>query len=125
MKRLVDPSNNILFSIDIDDPDALTRLGSVNEQVDVEKTLEAIQEFTRYLHDMEEGLSRESKKLRNKETAQSAGFAAAGIHEALNYLAIVKKVIQKTQRVLHRKEAKTNLEVSEQNPIRESRTEKF
>ena len=68
---------------------------------------------------MEGGLSRESKKLRNKETAQSAGFAAAGIHEALNYLAIVKKVIQKTQRVLHRKEAGANLEISEQNPIRE------
>ena len=94
-------------------------MGSVNEQVDVEKTLEAIQEFTRYLHDMEEGLFRESKKLRNKETAHSAGFAAAGIHEALNYLAIVKKVIQKTQRVLQRKEAGTNLQISEQNPIRE------
>ena len=73
-------------------------------QGDVEKTLAAIQEFTRYLHDMEADLSRESKKLRNKETAQSAGLAAAGIHEALNYLTIVKKVIQKTQRVLRKKE---------------------
>lgn len=68
---------------------------------------------------MEEGLSRESKKLRNKETAQSAGFAAAGIHEALNYLAIVKKVIQKTQRVLHRKEAGANQETPQPNSIME------
>ena len=77
-------------------------------QGDAENTLAAIQEFTRFLHDMEDGLSRESKKLRNKETAQSAGFVAAGIHEALDYLSIVKKVILKTQRVLKKKQPATN-----------------
>lgn len=66
---------------------------------------------------MEENLSHESKKLRNKETAQSAGFVAAGIHEALNYLAIVKKVIQKTQRVLRKKETTTVQSPELSNPI--------
>jgi len=42
---------------------------------------------------MEKDLSRTSKKLSNREVAQSVGFVATGIHEALNYLAIVKKVI--------------------------------
>jgi len=58
-----------------------------------EKTLLAIKEFKRYLDGMEKDLSRTSKKLSNREVAQSVGFVATGIHEALNYLAIVKKVI--------------------------------
>ena len=77
----------------------------------------AIQEFTSFLHDMEESISLKSKKLRNKETAQSAGFVAAGIHEALNYLAIVKKVIQKTQRVLRKKEIAITESQEMSNPI--------
>lgn len=82
---------------------------------DTEKTLAAIQEFTRFLHDMEDGLSRESKKLRNKETAQSAGFVANGIHEALNYMSIVKKVILKTQRVIKRQQLDTNQTIAGSN----------
>src|SRR2546429_9359447 len=65
-----------------------------------EKTLLAIKEFKRYLDGMEKDLSRTSKKLSNKEVAQSVGFVATGIHEALNYLAIVKKVIDKTERIV-------------------------
>lgn len=84
-------------------------------QGDAEKTLAAIQEFTRFLHNMEEGLSRESKKLRNKETAQSAGFVATGIHEALNYLSIVKKVILKTRRVIKKKQLDTNQTIAGSN----------
>ncbi len=52
-----------------------------------EKTLLAIKEFKRYLDGMEKDLSRTSKKLSNREVAQSVGFVATGIHEALNYLA--------------------------------------
>ena len=65
-----------------------------------EQTLLAIREFARYLEHMEKDLSNTSKKLRNRETAQSAGFVAAGIHEALQYLAVVKKVIEQTQRII-------------------------
>ncbi len=49
---------------------------------------------------MEKDLSRTSKKYSNREVAQGVGFVAAGIHEALNYLDIVKKVIVKTERVV-------------------------
>ena len=65
-----------------------------------EQTLLAIKEFARYLERMEKDLSNTSKKLRNKETAQSAGFVAAGIHEAVQYLAVVKKVIEQTQPII-------------------------
>ena len=68
-----------------------------------EKTLLAIKEFKRYLDGMERDLSRTSKKLSNKEVAQSVGFVATGIHEALNYLAIVKKVIEKTERIVSKR----------------------
>lgn len=62
-----------------------------------EKTLLAIKEFKLYL---EKDLSRMSKKFSNKEIAQGVGFAATGIHEALTYLGIVKKVIEKTERIV-------------------------
>ena len=65
-----------------------------------EKTLVAIKEFKRYLEGVEKDLSRMSKKFSNKEIAQGVGFAATGIHEALTYLAIVKKVIEKTERIV-------------------------
>ena len=68
-----------------------------------EKTLLAIGEFKRYLDGVEKDLSRMSKKFSNKEIAQGVGFAATGIHEALTYLAIVKKVIEKTERIVARK----------------------
>jgi hypothetical protein len=68
-------------------------------------------EFKRYLESLEKDLSRTSKKYSKREIAQGVGFVAAGIHEALNYLAIVKKVIEKTERVV----AKRNL-VSESAP---------
>ena len=69
-----------------------------------DRTITAIREFARYLKDMEEDLSRQTKRLRNKEIAQSAGFVGTGIHEALHYLEIVKKVVEKTQRALNKKE---------------------
>src|SRR5437773_10896702 len=53
---------------------------------------------------MERDLSRTSKRLSNKEVAQSVGFVATGIHEALNYLAIVKKVIEKTERIVSKRD---------------------
>ena len=65
-----------------------------------EETLLAMKEFKRYLEGLEKDLSRTSKKYSNREVAQGVGFVAAGIHEALNYLEIVKKVIVKTERVV-------------------------
>ena len=65
-----------------------------------EETLLAMKEFKRYLEGVEKELSRTSKKYSNREIAQGVGFVAAGIHEALNYLEIVKKVIVKTERVV-------------------------
>jgi NADH/NAD ratio-sensing transcriptional regulator Rex len=63
-------------------------------------TLVALTEFKRYLEDLEKELSRTSKKYSNREIAQGVGFVANGIHEALNYLEIVKKVIVKTERAV-------------------------
>jgi len=71
-----------------------------------EATLLAMKEFKWYLEGMEKELSRLSKKFSNREIAQGVGFVAAGIHEALNYLAIVKKVIEKTERAV----AKRNID---------------
>lgn len=73
---------------------------SDKERIEAEQTLLAIKEFTRYLQRVEKDLSSMSKTLRNKEIAQSVGFVGSGIHEALQYLSIVKKVIGKTQRLL-------------------------
>ncbi len=81
-------------------------MGKKPEQTQIEraeKTLLAIKEFKRYLDAMEKDLSRTSKKLSNREIAQSVGFVATGIHEALNYLAIVKKVIEKTERIVSKR----------------------
>jgi len=68
-----------------------------------EKTLSAIKEFKRYLEGVEKDLSHMSKKFSDKEIAQGVGFAATGIHEALTYLDIVKKVIEKTERIVAKK----------------------
>jgi len=70
-----------------------------------EATLLAMKEFKRYLEGVEKELSRTSKKYSNREVAQGVGFVAAGIHEALNYLAIVRKVIEKTERVVAKRNA--------------------
>jgi len=78
-------------------------LGRAPEQTPHEKaeaTLHAMKEFKRYLDGLEKDLSRTSKKYSNREIAQGVGFVAAGIHEALNYLEIVKNVIVKTERVV-------------------------
>jgi hypothetical protein len=63
-------------------------------------TLVALKEFRQYLESLEKDLSRRSKQYSNREIAQGVGFVAAGIHEALNYLEIVKKVIEKTERAV-------------------------
>ncbi len=68
-----------------------------------EETLLSLKEFKRYLEDIERDLSRKSKKFSDREIAQCVGFVAGGIHEALNYMAIVKKVIEKTERVVAKK----------------------
>src|SRR6059036_1113963 len=68
-----------------------------------EKTLLAIKECKSYLEDVEKELSRMSKKFSNKEIGQGVGFAVTGIHEALTYLAIVKRVIEKTERIVAKK----------------------
>ena len=81
-------------------------LGKESEQTPrerAEKTLLAIKELKWYLEDAENELSRMSKKFSNKEIAHGVGFAATGIHEALTYLAIVKKVIEKTERIVAKK----------------------
>src|SRR3989475_6077937 len=85
------------------EPGKAIRLGKESEQAQherAEKTLLAIKECKRYLEDVEKELSRMSKKFSNKEIAQGVGFAVTGIHEALTYLAIVKKVIEKTERIV-------------------------
>ncbi len=68
-----------------------------------EKTLLAIKEFKRYLEGVDKDLSQMSKKFSNKEIAQGVGFAATGIHEAVTYLDIVRKVIEKTERIVAKK----------------------
>ena len=68
-----------------------------------EKTLLAIKEFKRYLQGVEKDLSQMSKKFSSKEIAHGVGFAATGIHEALTYLDIVRKVIEKTERIVAKK----------------------
>jgi hypothetical protein len=74
-----------------------------SHQRSAQATLVALTEFKRYLAGLEKDLSRTSKKYSNREVAQGVGFVAAGIHEALNYLEIVKKVIVKTERVVAKK----------------------
>jgi len=81
-------------------------LGKESEQArgeKSEKTLFAIKEFKRYLEHVEKDLSQMSKKFSNKEIAQGVGFAATGIHEALTYLGIVKKVVETTERLVAKK----------------------
>jgi hypothetical protein len=83
-------------------------LGKESEQTPherAEKTLVAIKELKRYLEGVEKDLSRMSKKFADKEIAHGVGFAGTGIHEALSYLDIVKKVIEKTERMV----AKNNI----------------
>ena len=81
-------------------------MGKESEQTPrekAEKTLLAIKEFKRYLEGVEKDLSGMSKKFSNREIAQGVGFAATGIHEALTYLGIVKKVVEKTERIVARR----------------------
>jgi len=78
-----------------------------------EKTLLAISEFKRYLDCVEKDLSRMSKKFSNKEIAQGVGFASTGIHEALTYLGIVKKAIEKTERIVTKRNAVSDIETNE------------
>ena len=71
----------------------------------MQATLVALKEFKRYLEGLEKDLSLKSKQFSNREIAQGVGFVAAGIHEALNYLDIVRKVIEKTERGVAKKNA--------------------
>ena len=98
----------------------LTTSLSDKERVEAEQTLFAIREFTRYLQRVEKDLSGISKRLRNKEIAQSVGFVGSGIHEALQYLSIVKKVIGKTQRLLDAKGPSSREELSASKAEKES-----
>ena len=80
-------------------------------------TLVALTEFKRYLEAVEKDLSRTSKKYSNSEIAQGVGFVAAGIHEALNYLAIVRKVIEKTERAIAKKSIVSESSALSTNPL--------
>jgi len=78
-------------------------MGKESEQAQherAEKTLLAIKECKHYLEDVEKELSRMSKKFSNREIAQGVGFAVTGIHETITYLDIVKKVTEKTERIV-------------------------
>jgi hypothetical protein len=77
-----------------------------------ERTLLAIKECKGYLEAVEKELSRMSKKFSNKEIAQGVGFALTGIHEALTYLAIVKKVTEKTERIIAKKKTVSDKETN-------------
>jgi uncharacterized protein YvpB len=97
-------------------------LGKESEQAQherAEKALLAIKECKRYLEGVEKELSRMSKKFSNREIAQGVGFAVTGIHEALTYLGIVKKVIEKTERMIAKKNIASGNETSglEGNPM--------
>jgi len=78
----------------------LSRDPRQSHQRSAQATLVALTEFKRYLEGLEKDLSQKSKKYSNREIAQGVGFVAAGIHEALSYLEIVKKVIVKTERAV-------------------------
>jgi hypothetical protein len=82
-----------------------------------EKTLLAIKELKRYLEEVEKDLSGMSKKFSNKEIAHGVGFAATGIHEALTYLAIVKKVTERTERLVAKSDALSGNEISGANEV--------
>jgi hypothetical protein len=90
-------------------------LGKESEQTRherAEKTLLAIKEFKRYLEGVEKDLSQMSKKFSNKEIAHGVGFAATGIHEGLTYLDIVRKVIEKTERIVAKKNIVSGAQMS-------------
>jgi hypothetical protein len=78
----------------------LSRNPLQSHQRSAQATLVALTEFKRYLEGLEKDLSRTSKEYSNREVAQGVGFVAAGIHEALNYVTIVRKVIEKTERAV-------------------------
>lgn len=80
-------------------------------------TLVALTEFKRYLEGLENDLSLMSKKYSNREIAQGVGFVSAGIHEALNYLAIVRKVIEKTEREIAKKNVVSESSAQLTNPL--------
>src|SRR5919109_1768469 len=81
-----------------------------NGDNETEQVLDAIYEFKRYLLNMSKDLSRVKNRLSQKEIRESAGLAESGIREALSYLAIVKKVIDTTQRILNRRHVDENKE---------------
>jgi hypothetical protein len=93
---------------------------STNPHERAEKTLLAIKELKRYLENVEKNLSQMSKKFSDKEIAHGVGFAATGIHEALTYLAIVKKVTEKTERIVSKNDALSGNQISGANEIRPS-----
>jgi len=83
--------------------DGTNGLGKELAQAHHEKakaTLLAMKEFKQYLERMEKDLIRISKKFANKEITQGAQLATTGIREALHYVTIVGKVIDKTERVV-------------------------
>ena len=79
---------------------------SKKERRDPGTELVAIKEFVHYLASMEKDLSRVSKTFHTKETVESARLVTTGILEARQYLEIVKKVIEETQRALQRSSSK-------------------
>ena len=88
-----------------------------SHQRSAQATLVALNEFKRYLESLEKDLSRTSKKYSKREIAQGVGFVAAGIHEALNYLAIVRKVIEKTERAMAKKNIASDSSALSTNPL--------
>ena len=88
-----------------------------SHQRSAQATLVALNEFRRYLESLEKDLSRTSKKYSKREIAQGVGFVAAGIHEALNYLAIVRKVIEKTERAIAKKNIVSESSALSTNPL--------
>ncbi len=82
-----------------------------------EKTLLAMKEFKWFLEGMEKELSVISKKFSDREIAQSVGFVAAGIHEALSYMAIVRKVIEKTERRVAKRNTVSESSALSTNPL--------
>ena len=88
-----------------------------SHQRNAQATLVALNEFKRYLESLEKDLSRISKKYSKREIAQGVGFVAAGIHEALNYLAIVRKVIEKTERAIAKRNTLSETSALSTNPL--------
>lgn len=109
-------NNTLFFNVAPGYSTSLNPGASEKEQRETDRTLLAIEEFTHFMEGVKKDLHRVSKKLHNKETSRSAGFVATGLDEARQYLEIIKKVIEKTHRTIHKRSLKPETEALTPSP---------